>query len=635
MFSSAGGGKLSSRSRARTVLRAQRERVARLTVAVLLAIALYALTGSAAAYAAGPSVTGVSADSGPAAGGTTLQVTGSGFALGASATAITFAGPEEGEEEAEELEAVSVNCTTTTECTAVTPELPQEFPNVLDVRATVGAMRSPRSPADEFEYQGLFLLYNRERLAARETVILKGQDRGGQVAECNALVEASTASNGQAVVVLGIRAQSYPSCRPDEFSGELPFSFSLHLGDDGSASIEGPVGVAPRFTGCVYEGSGMTGNFELVDSSELFIAMSKTLPLVSEEEPADECQATEAVFVSVLSEHLRDEVIGAPVPQLTGLSPEAGSTGGGTSVTLTGAGFGEASAVKFGSTDAASFTINSPTSITAVSPAGEGTVGVTVTGPKGTSTVLAQDHFTYEPPEPGLPEIGRCMRVTPVMEGRHSTYHGAYTTAHCTTTSATHEGKFEWSAGPGTGGGFTGSAKSARFETTGEVDHLGPFSRIACAGSSESGEFTGPRTAVATLTFSSCVEVKSKATCQSTGEPAGTVQTGSLDGELGVIEGGEAPVLGIAFRPHGSTVLAKIECGASAISVEGGVIAQLKPIDGMSSNHTLIYKGHEGAQSPAAFEGEAPQTLSVGDPMSLKMTMALVGAEPLEVKAIG
>ncbi|WP_371502062.1 IPT/TIG domain-containing protein [Kitasatospora sp. NBC_00374] len=70
------------------------------------------------------------------------------------------------------------------------------------------------------------------------------------------------------------------------------------------------------------------------------------------------------------------------------ISPNQGSTGGGTTVTITGTNLGGATAVKFG-TKPATITANTPTSVTAVSPSGTGTVGVTVTTPGGTSNPLS------------------------------------------------------------------------------------------------------------------------------------------------------------------------------------------------------------------------------------------------------
>lgn len=77
---------------------------------------------------------------------------------------------------------------------------------------------------------------------------------------------------------------------------------------------------------------------------------------------------------------------------VTGITPNSGSTGGGTSVTITGTGFLGATAVKFGATNAASFVVNSTTQITAVSPAGSpGAVSLVVTAPGGTGSAT----YTY------------------------------------------------------------------------------------------------------------------------------------------------------------------------------------------------------------------------------------------------
>ncbi|MFJ9668827.1 IPT/TIG domain-containing protein [Streptomyces sp. NPDC101219] len=67
------------------------------------------------------------------------------------------------------------------------------------------------------------------------------------------------------------------------------------------------------------------------------------------------------------------------------ISPNQGSTGGGTLVTITGTNLSDTSAVKFGNKPATAVTQVSPTQVTAVSPSGTGSVGVTVTTPGGTS----------------------------------------------------------------------------------------------------------------------------------------------------------------------------------------------------------------------------------------------------------
>ncbi|MDH6628972.1 hypothetical protein M2271_006807 [Streptomyces sp. LBL] len=71
------------------------------------------------------------------------------------------------------------------------------------------------------------------------------------------------------------------------------------------------------------------------------------------------------------------------------ISPNQGSTGGGTLVTITGTNLSNTSAVKFGSKSATSITQVTATQVTAVSPSGTGTVGVTVTTPGGTSNPVS------------------------------------------------------------------------------------------------------------------------------------------------------------------------------------------------------------------------------------------------------
>ncbi|MCW3068876.1 MAG: hypothetical protein JWL67_1501 [Solirubrobacterales bacterium] len=90
---------------------------------------------------------------------------------------------------------------------------------------------------------------------------------------------------------------------------------------------------------------------------------------------------------------------GQPAPTVKRLSAKTGPAAGGTTVKITGTGFTGASAVRFGSTDATSFTVNSATSITAVSPAGTaGIVDVSVITPNGASGSFINDRFNYGTP---------------------------------------------------------------------------------------------------------------------------------------------------------------------------------------------------------------------------------------------
>ena len=81
-------------------------------------------------------------------------------------------------------------------------------------------------------------------------------------------------------------------------------------------------------------------------------------------------------------------------PTVSDVSPAAAP--GGTTVTITGTGFSGATAVDFGSGHpATNLDVVSATEITAASPAGTGTVDVTVTTVGGTSATSSADQFTY------------------------------------------------------------------------------------------------------------------------------------------------------------------------------------------------------------------------------------------------
>ena len=109
-------------------------------------------------------------------------------------------------------------------------------------------------------------------------------------------------------------------------------------------------------------------------------------------------------------------------PVATKISPTSGSAKGGTRVTITGTNLSGATAVYFGST-LAKVSSDSATSIVVTSPAGTGTVDVTVVTAGGTSATSAADKFTYTPslvktvvlppptvPPPRVRAVRRTMR---------------------------------------------------------------------------------------------------------------------------------------------------------------------------------------------------------------------------------
>lgn len=86
-----------------------------------------------------------------------------------------------------------------------------------------------------------------------------------------------------------------------------------------------------------------------------------------------------------------------PVPEIASIAPSFGSVTGGTVVTITGKNFLNASAVAFGTTPAASFTVDSDTQITATVPGvlRPGQVDVTVTTIAGENANTRYDDYVY------------------------------------------------------------------------------------------------------------------------------------------------------------------------------------------------------------------------------------------------
>ena len=86
-------------------------------------------------------------------------------------------------------------------------------------------------------------------------------------------------------------------------------------------------------------------------------------------------------------------------PIVSSINTTQGPASGGTSVTITGSNLGTASTatVDFGTGHPATIVSDSGSTIVAASPAGTGTVNVTVTTLGGTSTTSSADQFTYLP----------------------------------------------------------------------------------------------------------------------------------------------------------------------------------------------------------------------------------------------
>ena len=94
------------------------------------------------------------------------------------------------------------------------------------------------------------------------------------------------------------------------------------------------------------------------------------------------------------------------LPTITSLSVTSGSSNGGTAVTITGTNLSAATKVWFGTVAASQFSVVSPTSIVALSPAAAiGMCDITVQSSTGTSVATVADRFTFLAPPPTITRL--------------------------------------------------------------------------------------------------------------------------------------------------------------------------------------------------------------------------------------
>jgi hypothetical protein len=159
----------------------------------------------------------------------------------------------------------------------------------------------------------------------------------------------------------------------------------------------------------VLTGTGFTGTTGVsvggTAATSFFVTSDTKLSVVLPAEAAGQIDIIVTNADGAATAAAGDKYTYVALPTVTAISPSSGGKDGGTEVTLTGTGFAGATGVKFGSANAASFTVNSATSITAASPevGSIGSAHITVIGVGGTSSTSSADSFTwtntYTPPQ--------------------------------------------------------------------------------------------------------------------------------------------------------------------------------------------------------------------------------------------
>ena len=192
------------------------------------------------------------------------------------------------------------------------------------------------------------------------------------------------------------------------------------------SSVSPSVGLLAGGTSVVITGTDFTGatavNFGGTAASSFSVTSATQITAIS---PAG---AAGSVDISVITPAGSGTANGAYTysaqpqlaPTISSVAPATGALAGGTNVVISGTNFTGATQVNFGGAPAASFTVNSATQITAVTPAGSvGAVNLTVIAPGGTATSNSAFTFTAPPviTVPGGVQEGAAEAVS-VNEGQ-------------------------------------------------------------------------------------------------------------------------------------------------------------------------------------------------------------------------
>ena len=352
-------------------------------------------------YVTTPTVTGVSPSSGSTAGGTTVTITGTNLT---GATAVSIAGTAP----------TSFTVNSPTQITAVTAA---SGAGEGDVTVTTAGGTSPANPpADDYTY------------VATPTVTGVSPSSGSTAGGTTVTITGTNLTGATAVSIAGTAPTSFTVNSPTQITAVTAASGAgegdVTVTTAGGTSPANPPAddytyvTPPTVTGVSPNNGPTAGTNTVTVAGSGFVSGSTTVDFGSNAGTSVDVTSSSSLSVVVpagsgtvpvtvittgggASTPLADAYTYVTTPTVTGVSPSSGSTAGGTTVTITGTNLTGATAVSIAGTAPTSFTVNSPTQITAVtaaSGAGEGDVTVTTAGGTSPANPPADDYTYVTPP---------------------------------------------------------------------------------------------------------------------------------------------------------------------------------------------------------------------------------------------
>ena len=459
-------------------------------------------------YEAAPSVSALSPVAGLPAGGTSVSVTGTNFT---GASAVHFG-------------AVVATTYSVISSTQISATSPAASAGTVDLTVTTPSGTSATSAADHFSYEAAPTVSALSPVAGLPaggtTVAVTGTGFSGASAVDFGVLAATTYSV--------ISSTQISATSPAASAGTVDLTVTTPVGTSATSAADhfsyeaapvvsalSPVaGPLASPTVVSVTGTGFSGAsavyFGLVAATTYTVSSSTSLSATTAPQAAGTVDVIVTTPVGTSATSTADHFTYEATPTVSALSPVAGQPAGGTSVVITGTGFGGASTVDFGLVATTIYTINSSTQITATAPAhAAGTVDVTVTTPLGTSATSAADQFSYETaptvsavsPVAGLPAGGTSVVITGTgFGGASAVYFGAYPVTIYTINSSTQISTFSPAQAAGTvdvtvttslGTSATSGADQFAYEAAPSVSALSPVAGPLSGGTTVAVTGTG------------------------------------------------------------------------------------------------------------------------------------------------
>jgi hypothetical protein len=345
-----------------------------------------------------PTVTAVSASSGPIGGGTSVTITGTHFT---DSAAVWFG---------DLLATLSI----VNSSTSITAQSPPQAAGTVDVRVVTAQGKSATTSGDQFTYNATAptvtaVAPNSGPAAGGRQVVITGTNFLG-VSAVTFGATAATAYNVDSATQITATAPAL-SAAAYHITVTTPVGTSGTSGADQYSAVTPPApavtwvspasGPMAGGTTVLIFGNNFTGATQVafgeIDAPSFTVNSATQITATSPGQVAGSVDITVTTPSCVSALDPADQfVYRAVAPVVASISPNNGPTAGGTAVTISGTDLTGAYSVLFGTAQALTVQAVSDTSVVAVSPlATAGIVDVTVATVNGASATSSADQFTY------------------------------------------------------------------------------------------------------------------------------------------------------------------------------------------------------------------------------------------------